>query len=474
MGRRLLTGLALATAFLCVSAGPAAAGGTISVLPDRVQPGLRHVAGPAFAGESIAYAVPNGRDGFTLNVRRPDGTVTSQHLDARGGGPIGDWEFEDDALAASPERIALAESLVTCHDESGCKYKFYDSIESNVIAGPLGGPFAFRGCSNLENPAVDASGAAIAYFDDCAGGAVVRDPTAPPETASRVFPSYGYEDVRIAGPYLAVDTRDEPGTVVITVYDWRSGDEVFHVSGAFGLTSFDVQDDGTLVFTSQDVSDGYNSSEVFWASRAHPTPHHVTRKAALMGPIRVTDGKVAVLAAKGVKVFALDGTKLAETPGGAPFAGFDFDGRRLAYVDQPCEVAAIVVWDLSGSAPGMPPGDCPAARGGGSKGVVDLSHRNLGLPLRCPARPPLGCGGYWAAQFNTKPAAQAFGKWVDLKPGEERTIRFRFSQKTACRLVGVRSRRATIDLGAPYYAQRHGEAGSARFKLRSVGRARGC
>jgi hypothetical protein len=188
----------------------------------------------------------------------------------------------------------------------------------------------------------------------------------------------------------------------------------------------------------------------------------------------VADGKVALLGPTGIEVVALDGTKLAESPGGGPFSGFDFDGRRIAYVDQPCEVAAVVVWDLSGSAPAMPPGKCPAARGGGLKGVVDLRLRRVELPLRCPPAPPLGCGGYWRPQFNTKPATHGFFKWVALKPGEKRTVGFRFSKKTACGLSRAHSKRATIDLEA-YYVQRtsHEEA-SASFRLRRRGRARGC
>jgi hypothetical protein len=465
--------MALATILLCVSAGRAAAGGTITPLPDRLEPGVRHVAGPAFAGDSVAYAVPNGRDGFSLNVQHPDGTVSSQYLKARGGGRIGYWEFAENALAASPQRIALAENLVTCGDESGCKYQSYEPIESKIFAGPAGELAGFDVCSIPERPMVDASGPAIAYFDLCAGGAVVRDPTAPPETTARVFPADIYSDVRIAGPYVVARTSEVATASTFTVYDWRSGDEAFHLTASVGLTSFDVQDDGTLVFTGQDESDGYDSSEVFWASSEQPTPHHIARGAAIPGPVRVTDGKVALLGPHGVEVVALDGTKLAESPAPGSSAGFDFDGRRLAYVDQPCEVAAVVVWDLSGSAPGMPPGKCPAARGGGVKGVVDFRQRRLDLPLRCPAEPPLGCAGYWRPEFHTKPATHAYGKSVALKPGEKRTVRFRFSQKAACKLGGVGRKRATIDLKANY-VQRKGEKGSASFKLRSVGRARGC
>src|SRR3954449_9749547 len=107
MGRRMLRGLTVALALLAASAAPAAAGGTITPLPDRVHPAEHSIAGPAFAGDAIAYAVPVGRAGFSVRVQHPDGTTSSQQLAAKGTGELGEWESVGDELAASPQVIAL-------------------------------------------------------------------------------------------------------------------------------------------------------------------------------------------------------------------------------------------------------------------------------------------------------------------------------------------------------------------------------
>jgi hypothetical protein len=481
MGGRLLTVLALATALLCLSAGPAAAGGTITPLPDDAQPGLRQVAGPAFAGDAVAYAAPNDRNGFVVNVQNPDGSVASQHVQALAGGPLGDYDYDAEALAASPQRVVFAEALTTCHDETGCKYDDFEALEAGVFAGVPGEPLGFRGCSSDEYPRADASGTAIAYYDDCAGGVVVRDPLAPPQTAWRVFPAGAYGDVRLAGSYLAVGSFAGPyvgGAANIRVYDWHSGEVAFEVADNVGRPSFDIQDDGTLVYTTQ-VASG-DSSDVWWASAADPAPHLIGHHTPPAPPLRVADGRVALRGRKGFEVLALDGTKLASTPagggavGGFEFDGFDFDGRRLTHVDQPCEAAALVTWDLAGSAPALPADKCPAARAASASGLADLRHRRVDLPLRCPADPPLGCGGYWAVRFNTKKASRSRFRVVALNPGKRRTVRFRLPYTTACRLAAARSKRATIDLSASSVRRSAHEHGSASFRLRSLGRARGC
>src|SRR5690349_21765853 len=119
MGARVARGLVLAVAMLAAGAGPAAAGGTLSPLSAHIQPGVRHVGGPAFAGDAVAYALPNGRDGFAIRLRDATGDRQAQKVVANGGGPLGFWDTEYDTLAASPEAVAFADILITCHDESG-------------------------------------------------------------------------------------------------------------------------------------------------------------------------------------------------------------------------------------------------------------------------------------------------------------------------------------------------------------------
>src|SRR5689334_24857633 len=103
MGRRLLIILGASAALAGATTGPAAAGGSITPLHDRVNPIDHAVAGPAFAGDAIAYAVPAGRAGYSVRVQQPDGSTSSQVVAAKGGGPIGDWDSVADELAASPQ-----------------------------------------------------------------------------------------------------------------------------------------------------------------------------------------------------------------------------------------------------------------------------------------------------------------------------------------------------------------------------------
>ena len=478
MGRRLLIALASAAAIHAAAAGAAWAGGTITTLPDPVNPIEHRVAGPAFAGEAVAYAVPVGR-AYSVRIQQPGGTTTSQLVPAKGAGPLGEWESVADRLAASPQVVALSHTYVTCGDESGCKYQEYEPIESTVFAGALGGPLDFRGCNDSTYPSgIDASGGVIAYLDACADGAVVHDPTSP-ESSSRVFPAvlYGDGDVRIAGRYLAVDTRPDPREaprLLITVYDWQTGDVVYKIAGDYGLDSFDIQDDGTLAFHVQSWTNG-DDSDVYWASPEDPIPHLVAhRRNAVLEDVRIADGKIAVGGFRAYVVFALDGTKLASTPNRDSPGEFDFDGKRLAYTDQPCMVSAVVTWDLSGAAPTMPAGSCPAARAAGSEGAVDLKRRRVALPLRCPANPQLGCAGAWEADLDSRPPAHTKYEYPALLPGEKRTVTLRLSRRTACRLARTPATRATIDLRNNYARRPHAERGKARFKLRTTGRARGC
>jgi hypothetical protein len=478
MGRGLLTGMALATALLGVSAARAEAGGTITPLPDRLQPNLRHVAGPAFAGDAIAYAVPDARAGFDVKVRSPAGETTSQQVYTGGGGQIDTTQVELDALAASAGTVAFAETVSSCHDLSGCKYEQFDRIDTNVFAGPLGGTLEFRGCAGLwypeGTPNVDVSGTVIAFMNSCAGGAEVRDTAGPARTPWRIFPSIG--DVRIAGRYLAVDAGAADPTAdahTLTVYDWRTGDEVFSVVNASGPTAFDIQEDGTLAYV--DAAKG-EPAELAWASPQEPGKHVVAAWRE-NGALRVAAGKIAVRTLTAFHVFALDGTELATTPAldDSSASGFDFDGARATWVDQPCEVSALVTWDLDGVAPTLPAGACPAGAAAAPTGLVDLKRRRVELPLRCPRDPPLGCGGAWFARLNAKPGLDTQGRFAALRPGERRTVRFGISRWKTCKLARRHATRASVIADTfTYYVERGSVRTPARFKLRYAGRARSC
>jgi hypothetical protein len=478
MGRRLLTALGSVAALCAAAPCTAGAGGRITPLPGHHQ---RQVMGPAIAGDALVYATPNAHDGFDLTHRNADGTTQTQHVTAAAGGRLGRYEDFDGAIAASPERVAFAVELTTCGDFTGCKYEDFSQLDSDVFSGPVGEPLPFDDCGgDLFNPTIDVSGAAIAYLDACAGGAVVRDFTASQRSPWRVFPADTDGDARIAGRFLAVDSgRVDPNDFhsdakhTLTVYDWHSGDVVYE-EPASGSAPFDIQDDGTLVSAGLMTGDG---ARLGWASPQDPSAHPLEGRPSATW-VRIAGSKIATKAGDGFHVYDLGGSELAATPAAdvRNVSGYDFDGQRMAWTDQPCAVTALVTWDLAGHAPTMPAGRCPAAAPAGRRGSLDLKHRRVNLPLRCPADPPLGCDGAWFARLNAKPPVLTGFAGATLDPGERGTLRLPLSVKVACRLARKPPTRATVDLTHPlsYDGRRSAQHRTARFDLRAIGRPRGC
>jgi hypothetical protein len=456
---------------LGASNAPAGAGGTITPLADHVQRGEQHVVGPVFAGTGLAYALPTGRGQFGVKLL-DGGTVSTKYVVAVAGRSLRSSEIAKEGLAASGDRVAFADSVITCGDDPSCATMNYAELESRVWSGALGQELGLQGCSAFFNPAVDVSGPMIAYVDECAGGAVVRDPAAPPGTPWRTFPASKDGDVRIAGPYVAVvrDDSTTPRSRVVTVYDWQTGAEAFKVHSTSALPPrFDIQDDGTLVFES---SDGLNTEELSRATPQDPSPHAFAQVGTTV-EIRIAQGRVAARALSNgaIRVFDLAGTELAMSTTPDSVSTFDFDGQRVAYADQPCEVVGLVTWDLAGPPPALPAGRCPRARLVGHTGTADLKRRSIKLAIRCPAVPALGCGGLWSVDLG--PALAGFAH-VALGPGEKRTVSFGLQPADACFLSRHRTRTVSIDLG-PFSPKRAAEPGGAvKFKLRSVGRARHC
>src|SRR3954447_6493788 len=336
MGLRLLTALGSVAALCAAAPGTAGAGGTITPLPGHLQ---RQVTGPAIAGDGLVYATPDRYDGFNLTLRHPDGTTTTQHVTTPAGGRLSSYENFDGAIAASPERVAFAVELTTCGDFSGCKYQDYSQLDSDVFSGPLSQPLPFDHCGgDLFNPTIDVSGAAIAYLDACAGGAVVREFTASQRAPWRVFPADTDGDARIAGRFLAVDSGPvDPHDFhvdaehTLTIYDWHSGDVVYE-ERVSGSAAFDIQDDGTLVSAGLLSGDG---TRLGWASPQDPSAHAFEGRPSATW-VRIAGSKIATKAGDGFHVYDLAGNELAATPAAdvSNVSGYDFDGQRMAWTDQ--------------------------------------------------------------------------------------------------------------------------------------------
>lgn len=375
-------------------------------------------------------------------------------------------------IAASDERVAFGRSIQLC---SGGKYDECTGDESDAAySGPLGGELdALPGCGSTPSN-VDVSGEVVAYMSYCATGVTVRDFSLGASPSWRTFPSEN--DGRIAGPYLAVDLgRPDQLPVndaVIVVYDWRDGHEVYRVDApAQGLPSFDIRDDGTLVFSRSTSTDlDHPAADLYTASPQDPKPHLLAHQ--VDGEIRIGTDRVAYGGYGSYTVLDLAGHEVAHVRDpAAPGDSFDFDGQRLAWATQPCEVTAAVVWDLTGAPPALPSGACPLARAPHLR--ADLRHRRLSLTLACPLKPVLGCTGSAYIQLAGEKYAHVL-VGVLLGPGERKSSKLRLSKHQVCRLARARDTRATVEVSSftrrpPTHSDR-----KVRLRVSRTGRPRGC
>ena len=472
--RRLALALLIALGACGLTAGPAAAVGTLTPVDAHLVAGLHHLAGPSFAGEGVAWATPRWpRFGYKVSVAA-GGEVRSRNVFALGGNPDAPEQINE-ALAASPDEVAFLVNVTRCA-RPDCRYAIYVPVQSALFAGPLGRPLDFRQCGGADESeqSADLEGTTLAYFNGCTGAATVRDIAADPDVPWREYPSAGR--VRIAGHYLAVNLYPGDGdfdeaSKAIAVYDLRSGDQLYKLDQVPRVRAFDIQDDGTVAFERMiDAADGPRTYELDWASIEEPAPHPVA-PVGLPGEVRITGGHIAVRDGDLFRVLDLGGTELAATPAHDAIGSFDFDGHRLAFGLQPCEVTAIATWDLKGTAPGFPAGRCPRARLIGRVGVADLGRRRARVHVRCPAMPALGCSGDWFAQF---PDSGHYVHFVALAPGERATLRLPLLRPNVCRLARHDGGKVTIYLGADSTRRRAVKLHGELIVLKTVGRARGC
>lgn len=472
----------MAAAACALGAEPAVAGGTLTRVDAHVVAGFQQVAGPAFAGSGFAWATPSASEGgYDVSVLR-DGTLVTRHVAGPGADPNAYGDQVTVALAASADAVAFAIDVQRCGDESACKYQFYEQVRSDSFAGPIGGQFSRLGCGGggsggyYSYESVDLEGPVIASYDTCAGGAVVRDLTAAQDSSWRVFPMLN--QLRSAGSYLAVNSQPQSTSgnepVNIVVYDWRSGEKLYTADPPpDGIGQFDVRDDGTVAFMGPRGSG--QPSELDWASREEPSAHRIAQVGAAQGDVRIAGTRVAVRAGGKFQVFDLDGRAVASASARDAVGNFDFDGQRLVFAAQPCQALAIVMWDLAGAPPALAAGRCPHAFLAGTTGAVNLRHRTIRIPVRCPSTPALGCSGDWYVEPRPRVSGYSYSQRVALGPGERRSISFRLFRTDACAIERGQVRRVVVHLGTSY-TRRHGAPGRPGIlsRVRTVGRARGC
>lgn len=422
---------------LAAAAPASAASGLIEV-------GTGELDGPVLTGDHVVWVRGAGPGEVDLHVSRLDGSDRRSvrvPVEDVAPGPPGASTVTTLALAASERRWALATSTTRCVGETSCRYQFSRLIRSSLMTAPLGEPpQVVTDCDGLEecspcsdaSPSVDVSADAVAYSDPCRRASTVRD-FAAGAPAERTFE--GVTWIRIAGPFAAL------GTDGIQVHDWRSGERVFGVPPDKYAREFDIQEDGTLAFTRSTAREF--ESELAWASIAEPFPHSVgvAVSPSISG---IAKNRIAFWRQHSndpsahLGVVALDGTRPALLRPSAEFRSPVFDGDRLAYVQSPCGLTAIAVWDIAGPPPELPRAQCPAVRLASRSARADLSARRLSVELSCPATPRLGCHALSSVTARhrrlRRPKSMSYGYGlVDFAPGETKTVNLRLARRLACK-----------------------------------------
>jgi hypothetical protein len=342
-----------------------------------------------------------------------------------------------------------------------------------VFSGPLAEQLRRQPDCAHGQPSVDVYGNVIAYLNRCAGGAVVRDFSAPRTAPVMAFPAD--HSVRVAGRYLAADADTPkhpdgyPHAGRIRVYDRITGELVYVVEAPMvTFPAFDIDVDGTLAFSRDVGNRDYHVEELAIASPAQPVPRTV-RQWVYPGTVRIKGDRIAVLDPFGLHVFDPYGYAIAETePADLAGDGFDFDGRRLAWSVHPCEVTAIVVWDLAGAPPALSKAPCPQPR------VVRVEQREraLAVVLRCDDPEGLGC---WGEVKLRLPGGAKRKRVYAVRPGRTETARPReLSRTTACALAAERRPHATVTTTVYAYQFRRADPVTRRVKVGVVERPHDC
>jgi hypothetical protein len=303
----------------------------------------------------------------------------------------------------------------------------------------------------------------LSRIQPCSGGIHVRDLAAGETTDHTISPSYLQYPWALSGDYIAYYDAPKSGTELV-VRNWRTGTVLysFEIKAA---TSLDVRDDGLVVLAEE--------RSLEWASADSPVPHPFATAPANVA-VRIAGDRVGFHTgqyAPGLRgTVRLDGSGLVTI--GAPAAAgpdVDFDGERMVWATQPCGVAAIVEWDLHGSAPALPAGRCPLPRLVTHSPVVGRDRR-LPLTLRCGSS-PLGCRGTLYVQrerVDDEPAL-AYREYT-LDPNSSATVRPRLSRYAACHMPKGARLTATFTAPARYHPNRTGPHRSVRVKIRGLKR----
>jgi hypothetical protein len=352
------------------------------------------------AGDRLFYGERRG-SGMRLVVAAPGAARRIV-----GTGPLPGSSFDDDEspgeysttrseLAASAERLAYAES----HAAGNARYQQGVSTLRHFTGTPATGLSPVATCHNSDpfspaSPTTDVDGPLVASTD-CTGSVVIRDYAAGGATVASFSPGerLAAGDIALAGRYVAYNAYGigpfgtTPGTTV--VHDWVANARVYEVPR---VTSFDLQDDGTLAAAT--ASPDCTTGRLSWFSAAEPT-EHVLPVTPCVDAVSIAGGRIATVIETGEKqrvlaLVGLDGTRTeAARLGTAPMlaAAPDFDGTRVSYALRNCAGSAdLLIESATAPEPRDEPPACPLRIRSGSA-AIGPSERTAPVSLECE----LGC-----------------------------------------------------------------------------------
>lgn len=190
--------------------------------------------------------------------------------------------------------------------------------------------------------AADVSGADVVVATEAPSKVVLLRPHRPRLILAMPQQQSHIDAVALAGRYAAWTERLESGFFVLKVYDVRANRLAYRLGSralfSNNVVGFDLSADGTVAFISDRSPAVGCDGGVGWASPREPKPHFL-RVNAVPGAIRVGAGRFAFLTrdsctSSDLGYAVADRAAHVEVVGPAFFTlDFDFDGRRLAYVE---------------------------------------------------------------------------------------------------------------------------------------------
>ena len=385
------------------------------------------ISGPALAGDSVVWSERAGPRLDRIDVvadgpagRRVIGTDSAQAYQGQ----------RLLALDAAPDGVAFTSFEVSCGpvddvDDPCSRYSGEYPQRGRLLRGPLGGPLV----SSDACPAGAVSVAEGALALGCVfGSVVVREP----DGAERTIPDSAAPD--LSGAFLARTVRDG-----FAVERRRDGALVQRRDGP--VDDVAAADDGSAAFVV------HGGAAVGFAPADGSAPRTVGVRGA--AEVRTGGDLLAVRSvSRGTSTFTVlrrDGSFVASLPSAAPTgAAWDFDGRRLAWLSQPCASVSIAVWEL-GTEPPAEATDCALPQPGTPS--VELRRRLVRIPFTCPGYLRGECAGAVTLRFALRSRGRrsfaAPPSWSVVEPGRRSALIVRLGPE-ARRLRGLRRVAMTV------------------------------